>query len=262
MSAQRRTGTREWAEESKNIVKGCKHDCRYCYARANAMRYGQISNEGKWEEMSLNKVALEKRPHKVAGNGRIMFPTAHDIFPEHINETIGFLRKWLEVGNEILIVSKPHLECIQRICDDLIDYKKKIVFRFTIGSMDDATLKFWEPNAPNFEERLSALKYAHEKGFTTSVSCEPYLDRRIPQLIQAVYPYVNDTIWVGKMNRINQRVNTQKWSEEEKKFLHEVQISQTDKAVGRLYLMFQNYPKIHWKDSIKEVMNLPPEDVG
>lgn len=261
---ERKTGTREWAEESKNIVKGCKNNCRYCYARANAIRYGQIHDKGDWPEMKVNMTAVEKRAHKVPGNGRIMFPTAHDIFPEHIEETLKFLRKWLEADNEILIVSKPHLECIKRICDDpqISKKKDKVVFRFTIGSMDNGVLKFWEPGAPPFEERLECLKYAHSHGFQTSVSCEPYLDRRIAFLIKAVYPYVNDTIWVGKMNRIGQRVDTKSWTEEEKKFLHEVEISQTDKAVGRLYIMFQNYPKIHWKDSIKEVMNLPPEEVG
>ena len=34
--------------------------------------------------------------------------------------------------------------------------------RFSIGACDDQILSFWEPNAPNFEERKQCLKYAYK----------------------------------------------------------------------------------------------------
>ena len=74
------------------------------------------------------------------------------------------LRKLLAAGNEVLIVTKPHLECVERLCRELAAYKEKIVFRFTIGAMDDELLAFWEPGAPAFAERLAALKHAHAAG--------------------------------------------------------------------------------------------------
>jgi len=44
--------------------------------------------------------------------------------------------------------------------------------------MDD-TLKYWKPNAPDYKERLKALKYAHKKGYRTFVSLEPGMFRTV-----------------------------------------------------------------------------------
>lgn len=37
-----KTGTREWAVATVNILDGCPHGCRYCYARAMAMRFHRL----------------------------------------------------------------------------------------------------------------------------------------------------------------------------------------------------------------------------
>ena len=42
------SGTREWAVENVNIILGCPHKCRYCYARANALRFGKIKRAAEW----------------------------------------------------------------------------------------------------------------------------------------------------------------------------------------------------------------------
>ena len=81
-------------------------------------------------------------------------------------------------------MSKPHLDCIQAICQQFGDYREKILFRFTIGACDDTVLSFWEPGAPTYAERMASLQYAYEQGFQTSVSVEPMLDSaNIDQLI-------------------------------------------------------------------------------
>ena len=136
-----------------------------------------------------------------------MFPTTHDISPENLEVNLEGIAHVLNRGHDILIVSKPHLECIKAICDKFIAFKDKILFRFTIGSASDKVLKFWEPNAPDFCERLASLKHAFECGFETSVSCEPMLDERIEDVVTKVEPYVTDAIWIGKMNNCTARVN-------------------------------------------------------
>lgn len=87
-----------------------------------------------------------------------MFPSTHDITPKHLDLAIDFLKRLLGNGNKVLIVSKPSFECIKWICDSFVDYKDHILFRFTIGSTDNKTLKFWEPNAPDYSERKKALE--------------------------------------------------------------------------------------------------------
>jgi len=85
-------------------------------------------------------------------------------------------------------------------------YKENIPFRFPIGSCDTETLKFWEPNAPSFEERFSSLKLAYHKGFNTSVSSKPILDTNIFQLVETLLPFVTDAIWIGKPNQLLARL--------------------------------------------------------
>ena len=79
-------------------------------------------------------------------------------------------------SNEVLVVSKPRVACVKRLCAELLPYRDQIVFRFSIGSTDSAVLSFWEPGAPGFEERLECLRIAHISEYVTSVSCEPMLD--------------------------------------------------------------------------------------
>jgi len=47
---------------------------------------------------------------------------------------------------------------------------------------------------------LAGLQLAFYKGYKTSVSLEPFLDKDPIPLIIKVAPYITDTIWVGKLN--------------------------------------------------------------
>lgn len=261
MSKGKRTGTKEWSEYSKNTHIGCKNNCRYCYARKNAERYGHVE-DGEWEHMKRNKYSQNENFKKL--DGRIMYPTTHDIFPETVNVAIDYITGWLEEGNDMLIVSKPNPYVISHLCNSLMDYQDQIVFRFTIGSMDELSIEFWERNSPPFYERISALKKAYRKGYETSVSCEPYLDETIIDLLDRLVEqdYVTDSIWVGKMNKIESRVDTEGWNEEQMLRLKRVKAVQTDEFVEYLYARFSDREKIHWKDSIKEVIGLEPEPIG
>lgn len=57
--------------------------------------------------------------------------------------------------------------------------KSQMQLRFTIASVNDETLAFWEPKAPRFGERLESLRYAFRRGYRTSVSVEPFLDHGV-----------------------------------------------------------------------------------
>jgi DNA repair photolyase len=168
------SGTLEWAVKNVNCIKGCSHQCKYCYARERALRFRQIGSKDEWKSPQVREKEVKKSRKKESGT--VMFPTTHDIFPEMLDPCVTVIRKLLEAGNDVLIVSKPHLECIKRLCQEFTEYKSKILFRFTIGASDDNILKYWEPGAPIFSERIQSLQWAFSSGFKTSVSCEPMLD--------------------------------------------------------------------------------------
>jgi DNA repair photolyase len=118
---ERKTGTREWAEETRNLYVGCRHDCKYCYARANALRFGRIESADQWTNMSINKNAAtymnqSKNTIRARNPRRIMFPSTHDLFPEHLDVVTGALKSWLESENQVLIVTKPHCDVVKHLC--------------------------------------------------------------------------------------------------------------------------------------------------
>ena len=162
----------------------------------------------------------------------------------------------LDGGHEILIVSKPHLDCVAAICKRFKGYKKKILFRFTIGSAANETLKFWEPNAPSLDERLQALKLAHQQGFQTSISCEPMLDDNIEAVVKLVEPYVTTDIWIGKMNHVRARLSHNKATAEVVAAGEALIKMQCDENIKSLYARLKNHPKIMWKDTIKKVVGI------
>lgn len=193
------SGVKEWASSSVNIYSGCENNCRYCYAKKMAIRFERKTEE-TWKNMELNQKAYLKNYQK--RSGRIMFPTSHDITKTVLHECYITLKKLLSAGNDVLITTKPDLWCVHELTRLLEEFKEHIQFRFTITSLSNKRLKFWEPGAPNYEERLQSLQLAFRRGFKTSISIEPYLDRNLVPLVQALAPFSTESIWIGKMNYI------------------------------------------------------------
>ncbi|MEI7879698.1 MAG: radical SAM protein [bacterium] len=248
------TGTQEWAASNVNIQDGCEHDCLYCYAKTMAIRFKRTTALS-WGKPQLRQHDLDRSFTK--RKGRIMFPTAHDITDQNINECLMVLKRMLVAGNDLLIVSKPRLSCITRLCESLDRYQDQIVLRFSIGSTDNKVLKYWEPGAPSFTERLKCLQYAYAKEFETSVSGEPMLDGDPDALIAAVQPYVTDSIWLGKINRLRQILPFNCPRDPEAVRRGEALMAlQSDEAILALYRRHSRNPKIKWKDSIKAVVGL------
>lgn len=254
-------GTKEWSTESANFISGCQNNCSYCFSRATAI-YNKRKTQDNWKEEIVKRDKLNKS-WRLREGGRIMFPSSHDITPQHLAESIQFIKNILFPGNEILIVSKPHLECIKAICDEFVDYKDEILFRFTIGSANDETLKFWEPGAPSFNERIASLKFAYDAGYQTSISCEPMLDNNIGEVIDIVRLYVTHSIWLGKMAKMKWRLemNTE-ITDELKVKANQLYAWQSDKEIRALYEIYKNDSLIHWKGEIKTIVGIPIGEIG
>jgi DNA repair photolyase len=255
------TGTQEWAASNVNIQDGCEHDCRYCYAKTMAIRFRRAT-PASWKRPRLRQHDLDRGFTRRAG--RIMFPTAHDITPRNLDACLAVLARMLEAGNDVLIVSKPRAACATRLCDDLAPYRDQIVFRFSIGSTHDAVLSYWEPGAPSYADRLAALKTAYLRDFQTSVSGEPMLDGNPDAIIAAVRPYITDSIWLGKINRLRHILPLN--CPRDREAVHHgeaLMAAQNDAAIRALHARHCRDPLVKWKDSIKAVVGLSrPADVG
>ncbi len=248
-------GTKEWASVNANCAKGCSNDCKYCYAKAMAVRFDRSKPDGwRTEVPYLGRAVVVSRRKEAT---RVMFPTTHDITPGILGTCLQALDLMLGAGHEVLVVSKPRLQCIQAICQKFGQYKDRILFRFTIGSTDSAVLKFWEPNAPDFHERLESLRLAHGMGFRTSVSCEPMLDDHVEAVVKAVAPFVTDSIWIGKANFLRHRLRANAADDPVTMGRADGLIAQQcDANIIALHERLKNHPLVKWKESIKKVVGL------
>lgn len=245
------TGTGEWAEHNENIQRGCVNGCLYCYAGNNAHRF-KLRMRTDWEREELTKNA--ERTTYPLRKGVIMFPTAHDITAFNLDAFTRQASLMLGRGNKLLIVSKPRIDCIAHLVEAFGQYKAQILFRFTIGTMDVGVARFWEPGAPSPAERITALQIAHSAGYRTSISAEPLLggcDTAI-DVLNAVRPYITDTVWIGKMNKIRTRVD-QKIAENRMQ-CDRIEQLQGDDEILRLVEALTGDPLVRWKDSVQDVI--------
>lgn len=244
-------GTKEWADYNVNCIKGCYNNCRYCYAKMMAMRFGR-STVRTWKNMKIRKDVLSKNFKKWPS--RVMFPSSHDIFDISPFREACFtvLRNLLESGNNVLITTKPRLTIIQEIDHHFSCYREQMQFRFTITSNNDKLLEFWEPNAPRFRERLASLKYAYRRKFKTSVSIEPFLDYDPTELIEMVAPFTTESIWIGRMNYIPCKNLTRRV----KPYYDKIRKNYETIHLWQIYNELQGQPLIRFKDSIRIQLRL------
>lgn len=240
------SGTKEWADYNVNCIRGCQNNCRYCYAKVMAKRFGRIEG-GAWERMEVRRDVVDKIFQK--RSGRVMFPSTHDIFniSPFKEACFSVLRKLLESGNDLLITTKPRLLVIHEIVHQFRNYKDQMELRFTITSKNDRLLRFWEPNAPRFQERLASLEYAFKKRFKTSVSVEPFLDYDPTELVEEITPFITESVWIGRMNYITRK----NLSRAEESYYSEIRKNYETSHLREICRKLNGHRKIRFKDSIR-----------
>lgn len=245
------SGTKEWADYNVNCIKGCANNCKYCYAKMMAIRFGRATKE-TWKDMSIREEMLQKRFRKY--NGRVMFPSSHDIvdIPEMKEACFTVLRHLLDAGNEVLVTAKPSLNVTKDIVEVFRAFKETMQFRFTITSNDNKILSFWEPNAPSYEERLESLILAHAEGYRTSVSIEPFLDNNPVPLVKEIYPFITESIWIGPMNHMPRNNIPPEDMGEYERVRGIISVDNLHKIYGQL----NDVPNIRFKDSMRNKLGI------
>ena len=253
-------GTKEWAQETLDIQVGCSNGCRYCYAKAEAIRFKR-KTRANWStcerlpDVKMQKILASKIPLTV------MFPTHHDIDTRNMVTATLAIGALVDAGHQVLVVSKPDPFVIERICRNLgsIPGMRTLVeFRFTIGSAIRSTLKYWEPMAPSLGDRLESLIIARQSQFRTSVSIEPMLDSMPERVVDIVRPHVTESIWIGLPNFLAQRLAINGESTEVKKMGKELMGLFTDEVIIRIFRNLTADPLIRWKESMRMRLGMEP----
>ena len=102
---------------------------------------------------------------------------------------------------------------------------------------------------------MKSLKCAFNSGYETSISIEPMMDNKVDKVIDAVKPYVTETLWLGKVNQMWNRLNRNTdMNEKLVKKAKQLEKWQSDENILKLYNKYKNDSMMMWKDSIQKVV--------
>lgn len=193
---------REYSELAVNLYTGCGHQCVYCYGAAVTHQ-----DRESWENNPRPREGIIKQMQhdaavrsNLADDRPVLMCFVTDPY-QPINDEFRLARKAILVlhnyGLRATILSKAGVRATQDF-DLLIPGQDAFATTLTCLDPDDSLM--WEPHAASPQSRMIALRFAHERGFETWVSCEPVIyPEATLELIKLTKDYV-DHYKVGTMN--------------------------------------------------------------
>lgn len=167
----------EYGDYTINHVLGCSHGCLYpCYAFNIKKRFGIVKDYDSWRNPKLVSNAIEllnnelpKLKHKIK-SVQLSFTTDPFMkdFPEVTKLTLQIINRLNQDDIKVITLTKGVIP------EEALSTKKTNEFGITLISLDKSFKDKYEPFASDYEERIESLKKAHEAGYKTWVSIEPY----------------------------------------------------------------------------------------
>ena len=165
-----------------NPYRGCRHACRYCYARSTHQYWGMDAG-ADFESQIFAKVnapgVLRQELSRPSWQGEpIVIGTASDPY-EPAEAQYRLTRQILEVmaefRNPVSITTKGTL--VRRDIDVLrqLNEAAGVQVVFSVGTIDETVWRQTEPGAPNPMARLEAMQYLVEHDIPAGVLAAPLL---------------------------------------------------------------------------------------
>ena len=167
---------------------GCSFDCKYCYI--NGSKYAGSTKSFYIKSNALNILKNQlKRKSKIGERGIILFGSATDPYID-IEKELFLTRDLLKITNRfrfpIHLVTKSDLvlrdiDLFKKINKngllpkDIEKLDSKVIITFSFSTLDEKVAKIFEPNAPNINRRLKAIKKLKDEEFLVGVSLIPLL---------------------------------------------------------------------------------------
>ena len=165
-----------------NPYRGCRHACRYCYARPThefwGMNAGTEFDQRVFAKVNAPQVLREElRRRKWAGEP-IAIGTASDPYEPaeaRYRLTRSIIKTLADFRNPASITTKGVL--VRRDVDVLQElyHAADVQVIFSVGSIDEKVWKQTEPGAPSPGARLEAMQFLVESGIPAGVMMAPLL---------------------------------------------------------------------------------------
>lgn len=167
----------EYGDYTINHVLGCSHGCLYpCYAFNIKKRFGIIKEYNDWLKPKIVSNALELLDKEIPKYKK-------DIKSVQLSFTTDpFMQGYPEVSKlTIKIIKRLNKDKIKTVTltkgiipDEVLKTAKYNELGITLVSLSEDFRKKYEPHTANYKDRIDSLKKAHDAGFKTWVSIEPY----------------------------------------------------------------------------------------
>ena len=167
----------EYGDYTINHVLGCSHGCMFpCYAFNMAKRFGNVKTYQEWIEPKLVSNAIELLDNEIPKykedikSVQLSFTTDPFMvgYPEVSELSIEIINRLNKDGIKAITLSKGVIPV------EALNTEHYNEFGITLVSLDEKFRKKYEPGTAPYIERIEGLKRAHDAGFKTWVSIEPY----------------------------------------------------------------------------------------
>jgi DNA repair photolyase len=199
----------EYGELALNIYKGCSHGCKYCYVSPILYQSPEQFHANP-QARTLDYRTLNKELESFRGKSVFLCFTCDPYQPidsdlEITREIIQRFRLFQISPN---ILTKGGLRSTRDF--DLLARDPGAKYGATLTFLNPEDSLKWEPGAALPQERMDALKQAHDLGIKTWASLEPVIDpAQSLQIIQKTKNFV-DEYKVGRWNH-NPKANKIDW---------------------------------------------------
>ncbi|MCH8348797.1 MAG: radical SAM protein [Chloroflexi bacterium] len=165
-----------------NPYRGCRHACRYCYARPTheflGLDAGREFDQRVFAKVNAPEVLRQELRRPKWKNEAIAIGTASDPYEPAEMEyrlTRRILQVLCEFRTPASITTKGVL--VRRDVDVLQELGRVADVRvnFSVGSIDERVWKLTEPGAPSPVARLEAMQFLVENGINAGVMMAPLL---------------------------------------------------------------------------------------
>jgi len=184
-----------------NPTTGCQVGCRYCYAALFMRRYsGHAEPWGAFVDVKVNAPdLLAKQILKTKKKGRIWIASVCDPY-QPLEKKYGLTRRLLEIlaGHDFPVVIQTKSALLRRDLD-VIGRLKDVEVGFSVATEDEATARFFEPNAAPIGERIEILREFKAAGVPTYAFAGPLLPGS-PEKLAALLAPVVDHVFIDRMN--------------------------------------------------------------
>ncbi len=213
---------REYSPLALNYIKGCDHNCSYCYVPTILKVFNKEYEHTNTYITDRDKLlkSIEATARKHHNSERQVFLSFTTDPYTHFNNQTKITRDVLKILNKnnipVSILTKGGSNILQDI-DVFKQFGDNIQVGATLIFTDETDQKKWETNSSSPTERFEALKELKQNGIRTWASLEPVIDpKQTLDIIRQTHEYI-DYFKVGKMNHNPTFEATIDWS----KFLKE-----------------------------------------